>query len=369
MRILFLSAANSIHTVKWVNALADRGHDIFLVYNTGHDPEKDKIKESVFLHALKYKGMKGYYLNSHELRKLVEKIKPDVINVHYASGYGTLARRSKITPVLLSVWGSDVYDFPYKSRVKRDILKKNINYASKLASTSFCMAEQLRRVMQNSRLKISITPFGVDTDVFNASNFKQKDDESIILGNVKALKSIYAIDDFIKAVSILLKNLKDIDNQYLVEKIKVYIYGDGEQKQELQELIYSLGLENVIFLKGKISNNQVPETLSNMDIFCVTSRSESFGVAVVEAMSMEIPVVATDVDGFKEVVVDNETGIIVPRGNVESIAYALQSLICDKELRKKFGKNGRQRVEELFDFQKNVDVMEELYKELMANGK
>ena len=96
MKILFLSAANSVHTVKWVNTLAERKHEIHLVFNCGHAPSVDKIDGRVHLYQLKYSGTKGYYLNAKELKKLNKKINPDVINVHYASGYGTLARMAKL---------------------------------------------------------------------------------------------------------------------------------------------------------------------------------------------------------------------------------------------------------------------------------
>ena len=119
MKILFLSAANSIHTVRWVNSLANRNHEIYLVYNRGHNPKADKIDKKVKLCELPFTGNRGYFFNVFALKKLAKKIKPDVINVHYASGYGTLARKSKLCPILLSVWGSDVYDFPNKSFVNK----------------------------------------------------------------------------------------------------------------------------------------------------------------------------------------------------------------------------------------------------------
>lgn len=366
MKILFLSAANSIHTVKWVNALADRGHEVHLVYNSGHDPQSDKLGERIILHKLKYSGMKGYYLNARELKRVASLINPDVINVHYASGYGTLARRSKIGPILLSIWGSDVYDFPYESAIKACILKKNVTYASKLASTSFCMANQLRKVMESPNLEIAVTPFGVDTKMFCSETQEKHVSDQIIIGNIKMLKAKYGIAEFIKAVALLLQKLMEENKQFLAEKIKVEIYGDGEQKEELAHLIKTLGLEQTVFLKGKVPNKEVPGILNTFDIFCATSmlNSESFGVAVVEAMSMGVPVVVSDVDGFKEVVVDGQTGLIVPKGKIEQIAEALEQLVCDTELRKKLGASGRKRVEELYDFEKNVDTMEALYNDM-----
>lgn len=368
MKILFLSAANSIHTVKWVNALADRGHEVYLVYNRGHEPECDKIRKNVHLQSLKYGGAKGYYFNASALKKITRRVNPDVINVHYASGYGTLARKSKIGPILLSVWGSDVYDFPYESFVKKIILQKNIRYASKLASTSFCMAEQLRRVMGNKELEIAVTPFGVDTEVFNSSRFDKKKKDFILLGNIKMLKPKYGIAEFIRAVKLLLEKLEKSEKNYLAHKLKVHIYGEGEQRQELEGIIKELSLEQTVFLKGHVPNSQVPEILNDFDVFCATSMldSESFGVAVVEAMAMGVPVIASDVDGFKEVVADGKTGIIVPRGDEVEISQALERLVLDENLRNEFGENGRKRVEQLFDFQKNVDTMEKLYHEMIG---
>ena len=112
MKIMFVSAANSTHTVRWVNALAERGHEVYLVSNRGHEPKEDALNSRVKLYLMKHSGGKGYYLNAGELRKIAKRINPDVINVHYASGYGTLARKARLPKYILSVWGSDVYDFP-----------------------------------------------------------------------------------------------------------------------------------------------------------------------------------------------------------------------------------------------------------------
>lgn len=369
MKILFLSAANSIHTVRWVNSLADRGHCVYLIYNKGHEPQTDTLRENIIVHRLKYSGGKGYYLNAQELRYMANQIKPDIINVHYASGYGTLARHAKIGPYILSIWGSDVYDFPYENLLKNKILKRNIRYAGKIASTSFCMAEQLRKVMGNNSLDIAITPFGVDMNLFDPTHFSKKNSNRIIIGNIKALAPKYGIRELVLAVDMLVKD-STLDNE-IKKKISVEIYGDGEQKEELLDLISKLGLNNVIKLQGKIPNIKVPEVLSKFDVFCALSQldSESFGVAVVEAMAMEVPVIVSDVDGFKEVVKNKETGIIVARNSIEECKNAMKYLVENAELRKKIGVCGRKRVAELFDWEKNVEFMESLYIEFLADMK
>ncbi len=369
MKILFLAAASSIHTVKWVNSLSKKGHEVHLAFNKGHAPKQDAIHESVFMYELQYKGTLGYYLNASELKRLSLKIQPDIINAHYASGYGTLARKAKLSNIILSVWGSDVYDFPYESIVKRIIVKKNLSYATKIASTSYCMAEQVKTVMGNKNLDIAVTPFGVDLDLFNANLYSKTDKEKIIIGNIKALLPKYGIKELILSIETLLHDTR-ISNS-IKERLRFEIYGAGEQKEELQNLIESKNLTNYIFLMGSIPNTDVPNVLSTFDIFCALSQkdSESFGVSAVEAMAMGVPVVCSDVDGFKEVVEDNKTGLIVNRNNIEDAKNALITLITDSNLRKKFGVNGRKRVQELYNWEDNVKTMEKVYVSVLEGNR
>ncbi len=362
-KVFFISAASSIHTVKWVNALS-KDFEVHLIYCKNHKPNIDNINTEIILHELFFKAPIGYYLNSIELRKLYKKIKPDIINVHYASGYGTLARISKLDDILLSVWGSDVYDFPNQSKIKKKILEKNVNYAKYLASTSNVMAEELKRQVNISDKKIYITPFGVDVEKFKNIKLK-RDDNSINIGTIKALEEKYGIKYAILAVKKLKNDLIKEGKNQLSDSIKYYIYGDGSEKELLLKLIEDEKLEKDVFLMGKIPNNRVPEVLNNMDIFIATSIvNESFGVAVVEAMACELPVVATNADGFMEVVDDNVTGYIVERKNIDNIAIALNKLVSDNELRKNMGKCGRESAIRNYNWKENVKYMEKIYRDI-----
>lgn len=364
LKIMFISAANSIHTVRWVNSLSNE-FEIHLVYCKNHRPNIDNINSKVVLHELKFKAPYGYYLNVIQLRNLYKKIKPDIINAHYASGYGTLVRLAKIRPVLLSVWGSDVYDFPNESKLKKKILQKNIMFADEIASTSNIMAEELKRQVPTLRKEIHITPFGIDIQKFKKEDIKHNN--SIFkIGNVKALKEVYGIEYGILAVKILKDKLSKTSNNF-AKSIQFEIYGDGEEKEKLEELIRKEELQDCVFLKGKIQNDEVPNVLNNIDVFCVTSNKESFGVALVEAMACEVPIVSTDADGFSEVMVNNETGYIVERRNVQQIANALEKLLNNPKQRIEFGKNGRKRVIENYNWEDNVKKMEEIYTRMEKN--
>ncbi len=361
IKVMFISAANSIHTVKWVNSLSDE-FEIHLVYCKNHRPNIDNIKSEVILHELRFKAPIGYYSNVFQLKKLYKKIKPDIVNTHYASGYGTLTRIAKLKPLMLSIWGSDVYDFPNESNIKRKILEKNVKYANYIASTSKVMANELKRQFPNLQKEIFITPFGVDIEKFKKQE-NRREDNNFNIGNIKKLEKKYGIEYLILGVKKLIDRLKINGEEALADSIKLYIYGKGSQKEELEELIKQNNLEKQVLLMGVIPNDVVPEKLNELDVFCATSilNSESFGVAVVEAMSCQLPVIATDVDGFSEVMVNNETGYIIERKNTEQIADAIEKLLRNKELRQKFGENARKRVIENYNWLDNVQYMKEIY--------
>ena len=364
MKILFLAAGNNAHTIKWVNELARIGHEVHLVYQKQHIPKSGLIDKKVIQYTLPVSGNAGYYMNCFFLKKIYTTIKPDIINAHYASGYGTLARISKLKPLVLSVWGSDVYDFPYQSKLKYNIIKKNLLFADKIASTSHIMAKQIHKLVPDINKDIAITPFGVDLELFPLKPQHDEEENKIItIGIVKALAPKYGIEYLIKAFKILIDHYKNSENEF---RFKLVIYGKGDQLNSLKELACNLGIENLVDFKGYIDNSKVSEALNKITIFALPSIRESFGVAAIEAMAVGVPVVATDADGFREVIVDGESGLIVPKKDSEAMAKALKKLVDDKELRIRFRETGRKRVEELYDLKKNLKTMETLYSETLS---
>lgn len=99
------------------------------------------------------------------------------------------------------------------------------------------------------------------------------------------------------------------------------------------------------------------------------SVSESFGVVAIEAMACECPVIASDADGFTEVVVDGQTGFIVPKKDIENTAKAIQRFIDNPELRSLMGRKGRERVLKLYNWDDNVNAMISIYQQIMCEWK
>lgn len=367
MKVLFLASAKSTHTVRWVNALAGKGIEVHLLYNSGHNPLKDEIDFRVNMCELKYSGSKGYYLNALEVKKYARKVRPDIINAHYASGYGTLARMADIHPVLLSFWGSDIYEFPFKNRFNHNVIVKNVRNADYVASTSECMARKIKEVVGNDHPCIYLTPFGVDLNMFNSEKYERIERSQYIIGTVKALESVYGIDKLILSFEKLIEKVRNskFENRFFLE-----IYGEGSQKTYLQNLIDEKNLSGVVALKGKIPYAFVPEALNSFDVFCALSNNESFGVAVIEAMAMEKPVVvSSQAEGFKEIVSDNRNGFIVDNNAYEHISDLIFDILRNGGLMKKMGEEGRKIVKEKYNWTDNVDNMINIYADIMQKYK
>ena len=123
-------------------------------------------------------------------------------------------------------------------------------------------------------------------------------------------------------------------------------------------------MHDKIKLCGYVDNHMLPRIYNRFTFNNSNSISESFGVAAVEAMACGIPVQVSDAEGFAEVVEDGVTGLIAPKGDVDQIAENMYRLLTDEPLRNRMGQSAVERVRQLYDWEKNVDTMEEIYRRM-----
>ena len=149
----------------------------------------------------------------------------------------------------------------------------------------------------------------------------------------------------------------------MVDSVKLVIVGDGILRQELERRSKSLGIKDKVLFLGFRQN--ISEILSIFDVFVLSSLTEGIPLTLLEAMAAGKPVVATNVGGNPEVVVDGETGFLVPPKNPEKMAEAIITLLKNEELAMKMGEAGRKRVEEKFSLERMVREYEEIYRNLL----
>lgn len=356
MKVALLGNVNSIHIRRWAEGLFSKGLEVHLL--TCH-PIKESYSEGIYLHQLTPLAPIGYIFAVRRLRQVLKRMQPDLLHAHYVTGYGTLAVLSGFHRLMISAWGADVYDFPRKSRFHHWLVERNLKHCRAVGSTSHCMLEVVKSITPDLPLTY-VTPFGVDTDLFYPYPKTEAEEEHRIrVGTVKLLHHKYGIDTLIRAFAL-------VHEQYRRADVELVIIGSGPEEDSLKVLAVELGISHLVNFRGYIDNTHVPLALRELDIFVALSRldSESFGVAAVEANACGLPVVVSDVSGFKEVVVNKSTGLIVARDNPEEAAKAIYQLVADSELRTKMGRRGRVHVTEHYSWDASLNKMINVYKEL-----
>ncbi|NQV02916.1 MAG: glycosyltransferase, partial [Bacteroidia bacterium] len=204
-----------------------------------------------------------------------------------------------------------------------------------------------------------VIPFGIDLERFRPfreeSPFKPG---TFVIGTIKALEPEYGVDLLIKVFNIVRERHPDC-------QLKLLIVGGGRLEQELKCLTVSLGISEDVVFQGKVPHNEVPAYFNMLDLFVALSRTESFGVSVLEAAACEKPVIVSDVGGLPEVVENGKTGLVVPDNDLDAAVAAVEKLMTDSELAAAMGKNGRHRVADNYDWNDSVASMISLYQQLV----
>jgi glycosyltransferase involved in cell wall biosynthesis len=361
IKILLLSDSHSEHTEKWALGLASRGIKIGLFsFNKATYNWFENIENITLLHetnstvnAKKNRTKFQYIQYVSNLKKVIREFQPDILHAHYATSYGLIGALSGFHPYIVSVWGEDVYKFPNASGLHKSLLKYNLKKADEILSTSDIMRNETRKYTHKD---IMVTPFGVDTNVFCKKEVK-KDKDTFYIGTIKAIEDKYGIKYIIEAVKIIKQRIKN-------KKIKVLLIGPGTKIDHYKGIIKEENLEQEIEIPGRIPFAEVSNYHNMLDVFLNVSvdDSESFGVAVVEALACETPVIVSDVGGLKEVVEYGEYGIVVKKENAVEIADAIEKIMNDPGYAKTVAAKGRKHVLKKYDFSVCLDKMIHIYK-------
>jgi L-malate glycosyltransferase len=143
--------------------------------------------------------------------------------------------------------------------------------------------------------------------------------------------------------------------------VRVFLVGDGPDKDRLHALAVDLGIDKSIIWAGAKTQEETFSLYGIMDVVVVPSQFEGFGLTAAEAMAAGIPVIASNVGGLPEVVEDQKTGLLVPPGDVEKLSASILELLTDPVKRTRLGLNGRLRARQLFSLEKFRTSMMSVY--------
>jgi len=187
-------------------------------------------------------------------------------------------------------------------------------------------------------------------------------DENILIGAVGSLIKRKRINDLIEAFA-------ELNNPLISPlskcRLKCIIVGDGPEKDKLQKQVLNMGLQDKVVFTGFQSD--AISYINALDILVMASEKEGLPRVILEAMLMGKPVIACDIAGPSELIVDGETGFLVPVGQTKAIANAMLSLTKDSALRDQMGEKAKERVTRNFPVEKYANSVNKIFEELINN--
>ena len=363
MRILQISSAASFgggerYVADLTNSLHKRGHDLYVAVRP-----RSPLIEQVRIPATRIKTLPLRNAldvqSAHELARFVRKHEIDVVHAHMARDYTLAAYAARRNRNAKFVVTRHVL-FPL-NRLHRQTLGR----AHRVIAVSNAVARELRRERITSDDRIVVVYNGIDVERiaslgsgFGDGRFLTEHGlplEPLLVGSIGELRTLKRHDDFTRAAAMV---AREVPNVHFV-LAGVDTSTSGEVRKSLEQLVSELGLQDRFHFLGWLEN--AAELLFVLDVFVSASETESFGLAIAEAMACEAAVVATETDGARELIENEQTGVLVPIGNVEEIAQSVLKLLADGRSRTEMGRRAAEAVQTHFSLARMVDEIEAIY--------
>lgn len=303
-----------------------------LIFRAKDLPLKEKLKMPLF------------WLAGGKLKVLSKKLDFDHIHVHSCANSAHVAMFCKL------IGGPD-----YSLTLHGPLDDYGKNQAQKWQFAKFCVvithelvAEVKQRLADIQLPPIYLAPMGVNVDSFKRKTGYQAPHagEPIKLVSCGRLNGVKAHDDLVRAVH-LLKQRGILAELHVCGTVDA-ISDKGGYLNQLNDLVSSFGLESQVSFLGSVSEERIKQELEACDFFCLASLKEPLGVAIMEAMAMEVPSIVTRSPGTEELIDSGENGVLVEARNPEQFADAIEDLISKPERCLSFAVKGRDKIVEGF---------------------
>lgn len=366
MRICFIADAASIHTQRWVNYFAEKGHEVHLIsWKGGGD-----YAEGVHIYSLSKLSPRiwpvskclAYFVAPIQTRRLVRMIEPDILDAHFITENGYLGAVTGFHPLILTAWGSDILVIPKRNPIHRFFTKQALKRADHIICVSPAIKEEIVGLGSNID-KVKIIPIGINTSEFSPKPNKERimqvlgiPDSVPIVISIRSLDPFYNVESLVKAIPLVVEE---------VPEAKFVIAGKESQRGYLEKLAISLDITDSIRFVDWIPDNELPEYLASSDVYVSTSPSDGTSVSLLEAMACELAPVVTDIAGNRPWVKDGENGFLFPVRDHKMLAIKIAILLKDDKLRSNFGKISRNIVAKRAEHRKEMARVEETYRKVI----
>lgn len=363
MKILHLSSANSFgggerHLTDLVRALASRGHEMSVALT----PDAALARQLSFLPARNIVALPMRHLHiltaAQKLTRFVRERDTEIIHAHMARDYPLAALIAMLAGRQVSLVLTRHVLFPLGN-----IHRLTFARAARIIAVSAPVANALRAQHLCPDAKIVCINNGIELSSFSESRQERESfrrqigaaEDQLLIGISGELSRIKGQEDFLRAAALI----ADEFPRALFLLAGADPTRDQSERLKLERLTNKLKLQHRVRFLGWIE--PITPFLAALDLFVSTSRSESFGLAMVEAMASKLPIIATRTAGAMEILNDAQTGLLTPCDDPPALATAMRQLLGDQNQRRTLGARARQSARQRFSLEHMVSETERLY--------
>lgn len=340
-----------------------------------HIPRNYGVEPTLIVEMQRTPNLRSDRAAYKKLKKIIEEFQPDIVHTHAAKA-GALGRKAAAAckvPVIVHTYHGHVFHSYFgtlKTKLYKFIERRLASKSDAIIAISPLQKVELvteHRIC--SAEKVHVIPLGFDLGIFQDRRDEKRNET----------RKKYDLSDKDIAVAIV-GRLAPIKNHFMFLDVldrlfqqgirfKVFIVGDGSEQQAIEIRVNALNEKYGPNITMTSWIKDIATFNAGMDVICLTSDNEGTPVSIIEAQATNIPVVVTDVGGVRDIVLDGETGFIVPPRNIEIFAEKLKILVTDEKKREKMSQNGWKFVEEKFHYKTLARNMEQLYRTLLEKKK
>jgi len=354
--------------------LVRRGHAVDVITERADEslPEFE-VMEGINVYRVSFTKIRGFtFITSllsmlRTLWRLDRRVSYDLIHSIAeapTSQVGTLFKKWRKRPYLITIQGGHLQKRDFGVNLRNRLLKRLVGWSFRNAdgvhAISRMLAEEAKKLGAGD---VIILPNGVKPETFK---FVPKEEARSKLGISSSEKVIISVSRLIprKGTHHVIKAFARLLPRF--PELRLLIVGDGVWKEELERLARELGVANRVDFKGFVPHERLGEILPAADVFALTPEYEGLGIVFIEALACGVPVVASSVGGILDIIENGRNGFLVPPGDVEKLLDALEKLLTNDDLQRKFREEGLRVVREKFLWENILSRIEELYQSLIV---
>jgi len=366
------------NTVLSCEGLHQRGHRVTLISGPTRGPEGSLVERAraggyEFIEIPELIRAVNPWMDCRARRVLrmeFRRLRPDVVHTHSSKAgiVGRLAAADAGVPVIVHTIHGMSFNRTQPWPVRRfyGLLERwAARHTHALVAVADAMIEQTVAAGICSRERLRTIYSGMELEQFTPSPQRRQaaraawglKEDQIVVGTIARLFRRKGYEQLIPIMT---------EAASRDQRLHFVWVGNGAQRAEYEAELRRRGLADRTTLTGLVRPEHVGDLIAGFDILAHTSQWEGLPRAVVQALLMQVPVVAFDIDGTPEVVLDGHTGRLVPLNDLKAFAEALLELAADAQMRRRMGQAGREHCLPLFDWRRMVDKLEDLYQTLAA---